>query len=130
MNKQNKPSYLTTPNVMLFCMILFIVYRVVLGCLVATLTHRECAAQKKLIHSKEIADIIDNSIDQSVSYIGATIDINEYVKPSLHYIHNAYMIARKGEDLSPSQDSAVLFYPQFQFGFFFGHENLNYDTTC
>lgn len=129
MNTQNKPSYITTPNVILGLIVLFIVYRVGLGCMFATLTHQECVAQKKLIHSKEIADIIDCSFDQSVSYIGGTIDINEYVKPSLQYIHNAYMSFSKDEDLTPSQDSAVIFYPQFQFGFFFGHENLEYDRT-
>ncbi|MFA7284300.1 MAG: hypothetical protein WC004_00560 [Candidatus Absconditabacterales bacterium] len=111
-------------------MLLFILYRVGLGCLVATIASRECAAQKKLTYSKEIATIIDHSFDQSISYVGATIDIDEYVKPSLHYIYDAYMIFNKDEDLTPSQDSAVLFYHHFQGGFFFGHGNLNYDTTC
>lgn len=129
MNKQNKPSYLTGPNVTLGLMLLFILYQIGLRCFIADTLARARVEQQRLVQSQEIADIIKGSLDQAVSYINLTFDFNEYVKPSIHYIYDAYTLVSKGKNLTPSQDSAVIYYYHFKNGFFFGHKNLNYDAT-
>jgi len=128
MNKQNKPSYLTAPNIFWSLIALFLLYRIGLSILTAHVFSKASLGQQQLARSQEIASIIDRSFDNAVSYLDATFDINEYIKPSLHYIYDAYVLFDQDKPATPLQDSAVLYYYHFQEESFFAHASMDYDT--
>ncbi len=90
MSTPNKPSHFNLNNAARVCIVLFVLYRISASTYTVLKISESSLQQKNSVRSEEIVQVIDQSIEGSTSYLFATFDFNEYIKPSLSYIFNTY----------------------------------------